>query len=91
MVRLSVPCVEMLGACHDTVIGNNTFISTGPIEATNSNDFVITGNRFKCGTAKAINMIGTCDRWVIVGNNAQGSATSTFVGANNVKASNVNL
>jgi hypothetical protein len=36
-------------------------------------------------------MTGTCDRWVITGNNATGSAASTLVGAGNVVANNINL
>ena len=91
-LQTDVPSIIMVAGCHDTTITGNGFVNCGPIQAASSNDLVISGNRMKMGSGiKAINMTGTCDRWVIVGNNAQGSATSTFVGANIVKASNVNL
>jgi hypothetical protein len=85
--------VYLEGANNDTVITGNVFSNSAPIRGVDSVDVVVSGNRMNNGTNKAINMSGTCDRWVIIGNNAQGSATSTFVGAGNMKlaGTNVNL
>jgi hypothetical protein len=79
------------GGNNDTVITGNAFISFAPLRFADSVDVLVSGNRFKNGANRAIWMTGTCDRWVITGNNATGSAASTLVGAGNVVANNINL
>jgi hypothetical protein len=83
--------VELLAGSHDTVISGNTFVSTGAVESIDCTDVVISNNRMKMGTDKAINMTGTSDYFTISGNNATGSAASTIIGSNNQLSNNINI
>lgn len=66
----------------DFVISGNVFRNCDAIQMNNSNNIIIANNRFINGAKKAINMTGTSTNWTFTGNDATGSATSTFVGTN---------
>jgi hypothetical protein len=76
---------------NDTVITGNNFTNCKPLRFDSCFDVVVCGNRIKNGAERAIHMTGTSDRFVITGNNAQGSAVSTFTGAGTIRANNINL
>ena len=58
------------------------------IDAPDITDVVVSGNRI-VNTAKAINMTGTSNYWVITGNNFHtNTGASTIIGANTINQNN---